>query len=797
MINSLRAQTVSQTICLHCGTFFDGKSNESFCCSGCAFVFEHIQAKGLERYYTLRNANPPTCAIPAQTSNSNFDYFNDPEFTKKISPDGETIRFYLEGLNCTACLWLLEKLPDYCADAAFARVNMATSTISVRRSPAGSFSAIARTLDSFGYRPHALRTDESSAHLQRRERRRDFVRLGIAGAATGNIMILAVSLYAGAKGDLAVQFRELSALLALPVLTYCAWPFYRNVATSLKTRRLNIDVPIVAAIIAGVVSSAWSLRQHTDFVYFDSLSTLVFLLLASRMVLKGVQSQQMQSTNLEDELLLSSVERQLPDGCTETMSSLHLVAGDVILLKGEVVVPVDGIIEEGRGLVDTAVLTGESESHEVGVGHRIEAGSRNQVGEFKLRVVNPPRQTRLAQILRDTEAASREKSSFVHLSDRIAHWFIGIVFLVAFILIAAFWSSDIHEGVSRALALIIVTCPCVFGIAIPLSMSLAIRSAARKGIVIKDADVIERLWKSKILIFDKTGTLTTGEMSVLDIAFVDTAYLKVAMALEENILHPVARAISQKLKQMNIDSTTLENISPLDNGGVGGWQDGIRYELRPLQFSPLPLDSGSSFIRSKFGLFRDEMMVCTFELGDRARSEAKALLEWARARGLKTWLLSGDRKGVVERCAQELGFSQPFVHFEMTPERKAQFVRDLGETSVMIGDGANDAAALASAGVGIAVCGGLDISLRAADIYLTRPNLLALHDLFATAGLTRKAIYRNLLFSASFNAFSGFLAVSGFMTPLGAAVLMPLSSLTILLSAIWTGRKLDRREKTR
>lgn len=787
-----------ESACEHCGAIFIPTTTQRFCCAGCKFVYELIQSEGLEHYYQIKDATPPACPLPVQLSTSTYDYCDDLEFIKKLSPDGLRLRFYLEGLNCTACLWLLEKLPDFCVDADLARVDMATSTIEVRRKPGASFAVIAQTLNRFGYRPHPLRESETSSQHQIRERRGDLIRIGVAGALTGNIMILAVSLYGGATGSLAEQFRWLSGVLAVPVLTYGAWPFYRSTFLSLRSRwlvpvhgptHLNLDVPIVVAIVAGIVTSIWGLFIPKGNVYFDSLCMLVFLLLSSRFVLKGIQTRQLSSTNLEDEILLGTVQRLNTHGQIEKVSSLALVQGDIIRIDRECFIPVDGVVESGSGAINAAVLTGESEPVQVTQGLKVEAGSQNLLGEWFLSVTKLPGQTRLAQILRDTERSAQSKSTFVHFTDHVSNWFIATVLTCAAALVFYFLGSDLHEGVSRALALVIVTCPCVFGIAIPLSMSFAIRGAARKGIIVKNADAIERLWDVKALFFDKTGTLTTGEMSVLNLKYDFKADLKIALGLEKNQSHPVARAIVKHLLELGISECPLENIQILSEGGVRGNRLGNTYSVVPLNSDAN--ENSAAFIRSSYGLFQDQQLLATFELGDQPRDEAANLLFWARKNNYLTRMISGDRKHVVEACARKLGFSKAEIQWEVSPEDKALEIRNCRETTAMIGDGANDASAIAAASVGIALCGSLDVSLRAADIYLTRPNLKAIVDLFEIAKSTKKAIRRNLIFSASFNIVSGVLAASGMMTPLWAAVLMPVSSLTIVLSSAWTGRKLS------
>jgi heavy metal translocating P-type ATPase len=783
-----------QTPCQHCQLLFQSSPGQLFCCGGCEIVYGFIQGQGLGQFYDLRDANPPSRPAPVSPTQetSTYDYCDNQDFLKRSNSSGVRMRFYLEGMNCTACLWLLEKLPSLCSDAASAEVDMSTSTIEVERKPDGSFAKIAQALHRLGYRPRPIVETNEAAHFQAIEKRRDLIRIGVAGAATGNIMIFAVSIYAGSSGQWAADFRWLSAVLALPVLTFCAWPFYRSAVSALRTKHLNLDVPIVTALLTGTVVSCWSLFHAGQAIYFDSLSMLVFLLLSSRLLLKRVQTQYLGARLLENEFLLTTVEKILPSGATTQISSIELKIGDTIRVVACKTVPVDGRVISGHGFINSAVLTGESAPVKICEGMKIEAGVESLSDSWYMQVEQLGPQTRIAKIFRDTERAATQKSRFVHSSERAARWFISVVFVFAVGVVAFFWQTDLAEGVSRALALIIVTCPCVFGIAIPLSMSLAVRQAAAHGIIIKDSGTIERLWQTDTLVFDKTGTLTTGEMSVLNFSSTNPSELEIVLGLEQDQKHPVARALTAALQKMGVSPRHLNNILELESGGVTGNMGGFQYSVEPLKIARH--GSQDELIPSSVGLFRGDSLLASFELGERIRKEAPPTLAWARTHFSTVRLISGDQAPVVQRCARLLGFRDGAFESGKTPEDKALAVRKLGSRVAMIGDGANDAAALATAAVGIAVCGSLDVSLRAADVYLTRQSLETIPTLFSIAALTRSAIYRNLLFSTSFNLLSGSLALMGLMTPLWAAVFMPLSSMTVLLSATWTGNRISKLE---
>jgi Cu2+-exporting ATPase/Cu+-exporting ATPase len=793
----------SLTACQHCGRL----SPQNFCCTGCEFVYGLLKDQGLDDYYEIRDANPPPCPLPVQPSTESFDFCDDPAFIAKLSRDAAVMHFFLEGLNCTACLWLLEKLPTLCADAVRAEVNMSTSTIMVVRRQEGSFARIAQTLNKFGYHPHPIVDGEGATHLQKLENRRDLIRIGVAASGMMNVMLMVVSLYGGAKGEFGILFKALSAAIATPVLTWCAWPFYKSAWNSLKARHPNIDVPIAAALIAGIVISVLSLVDGTDNLYFDSLSMLVFLLLSSRFWLKRIQQHHLDASHLEAYLLMGTVQRVTSAGSTEKVSSLSLKKDDVIVINDDQVIPADGTVCEGNALVNTAVLTGEATPVMVSNGDRIEAGTKVVSGAIHARLEGAAAESRLARILKEAEQSTRQKPRLVLLADRVSQIFIAVVFLWALATALWFLTSDPYEGFTRALALVIVTCPCVFGMAIPLSVSLGIRGAARHGIILKNGEVLERLSRIKTLFFDKTGTLTKGDLKVLtmDLKAPD-APLACAYALEAQQLHPVARAICKHLEADKDAALFSEGAHLLAEGGLEGRVAGRIYSIRPQNVKQSGSPGGTrEQIKARYGFFAKDdatpgamagaaadTLLAEFEIGDELKENSLAVIRWAHRHGLRTVLLSGDRSGVVETCGAQLGLKHEDLIAGATPEVKSHLLKESGAEAMMIGDGANDAGALASSSIGIAVRGSMDVSLRAADVYLTQPELGSVPKLFEIARRTRRAIARNLIFSASFNIVMGTLATTGLMSPLLAAVLMPMSSLTVLASALTTGKGLEK-----
>lgn len=793
---SLASGQVAATQCRHCGSRFEPtRAEEEFCCHGCRTVFAILQDEGLSSFYHLRDQSPPLCPVPAQISTESFSYCDDPEIVRRFTRHENQIEFFIEGLNCSACLWLLERLPEICPDIQHAEVCFAKSTVIISKKPEGSFAKAAQALNRIGYRPHLIDDSEHVNRLRTKERRKDLIRIAIAAVCTGNIMIFAVSLYGGASGTLGAQFQWLTALLAAPVLTFSAWPFYKSAWNAIRGRDLNLDVPIVAALVAGILMSVWSLARGSSALYFDSLSMLVLLLLSSRTWLKALQQKHLDASHLEDSLLVGTADRLLSNGETEPVSSLSLQEGDRVLIRHDQLIPADGRVDSGEGVLNAAVMTGESAPQKTHLGDKVFAGTRCLSGKWILKVEKPATQSRLAEILREAEVSSRTKPAMARFADRVGRAFVGLVMLTALVVVAYFFSiGQTAEGFSRALALVIVTCPCVFGMAIPLSLSLAVKAAASRGLIIKDGDALERLADIRTLIFDKTGTLTTGQMTLSNLETLDNGLhsLPALFALEKDQDHPVGSAVRAALQLYSRADWTAENVKPLASGGIEGSIRGETYSVIPQNISQSEqLNPNPDAVRSRFALMHRNQIIARFDIGDEVREDAKTAVSALKENGFEIRVLSGDRAAVVERVGHILDLEPQALESEVSPEEKSARVRNRAQTSMMIGDGANDAAALAAAGVGVAVRGSMDVSLRAADIYLVRHDLTALEDLFQISRATRVAIFRNLIFSASFNLIAGYLAISGMMEPLLAAIMMPLSSLTVLASSLATGRQLS------
>ncbi len=780
-------------LCTHCDEEIlvpifnteDLKKAEPFCCNGCLTVFNVLHQKGLESYYDIKNQSSIfKRRSPVSIKEQKYLYLDDPEFIKEYSYKnlaGEnTIEFYLEGIHCLACLWLIEKLPEFLADVTNARLDMNKSVATVSIKADGKFSSIARELNNLGYRPHALKRNQDVFLLKQKEERRMLLKIGIAGAAAGNIMIYAVSIYAGADGHYLRLFNSLTVFLALPVFLYSATPFYQNAWNAIKTRTLSIDIPIAMSLIIGAIFGIYCQIVGINENFFDSLTALVFLLLLSRYFLNKIQEEGLKASDLTFFYQGASVLKKVDAEFVEVHPQ-YLKEGDLVKVKSNEIIPVDGVIVDGASSLNNSLLTGESCAIKADIGTHVFSGTMNIDNELIIRVEKTDQETRIGKILKQIENGWIQKAKIVELTNRISKYFIIVVLLLATVLFVKFMlAGQTKIAIDRALTLLIITCPCASALATPLTLTRTLSRASKKGIIIKNDEVIEKISKIDSVYLDKTGTVTYGQLKVDHFEVTSASLISVydvITNLERLSLHPVATA----LKEYALGLSTYKTYEVIDyreilGVGVQGSIEGHFYQIKEGK------------------IFEDGNVIATFSLNDIVRPDSKKAVDLIKEYGIKVSMVSGDRKEIVENISKQIGLDQDLIQSEVSPEAKLS-VLEKTDKALMVGDGANDAMALGKAFVGVAVHGAMDISLRAADIYLATPGITPVSDLVVISKETMKVIYRNLVISLIYNLVSVYLVFTGAISPLIAAIIMPISSLTVLVSTLIGTKKLNQRLK--
>ena len=773
--------------CAHCEQDLAGvqvvggpaESDVRFCCSGCATIWAVLHEAGLDSYYRTRERlpDPATLQAAADPTEASLD---DPAVCARLL-DGASATFAIDGMHCASCGWVIERLlsqdPAVCGVSVSVGRERATVRLTPEASQAPPLGRLARRLASAGYRAHAV-LDQAEDPITGRARRLEMLRLGVAAACTMNIMLFAVSLYGGDAWGmdpaLRTLFRWISLGLALPIVGFSAAPILRRAASSLGAGVIHVDVPVAVAILVMFGTSAYATVTGGE-VWFDSLGMLVVLLLGGR----ALDSLARRRTAQRLHTLLRTQDVPVPritDGARELVQADALVAGDVIELGPGALSPVDGVVAAGRSEIDLSVVDGESIPHLAQTGALIPAGARILDGVLRVEVTQPAAASNVARIRAAVEQALSRRGPTELLADRAARWFVAAVLLIAAATAAVWWVLDPSRAVSVVVAVLVVACPCALALATPLSFAAAVHGAASRGLLVRDGGVLTRLGQITHVAFDKTGTLTDArlrpgrlEVQPAGEALGEERILRLAAAACLGSRHPVAEAVVQAWRAHAPGPLPpAEEVCETAGQGVQARVAGRWVSVgRP----------GAS-------IHVDGTLVGRRALRSDVRPDAAEAVAGLAALGLHASLLSGDEVDRARDLAAEVGIAD--VHGGMTPDHKARWIRDrqqAGARLAFVGDGLNDAPALAEAFTGLAMGGAVDVALQAADGALLSRRPLAVVEGVRLGRRLRATLRANIALSVAYNAIAIAAAAAGLITPLLAAVLMPLSSLLVILNA--------------
>lgn len=793
------------TACVHCGlpvpaALLRPGGEHSFCCGGCATAYAIIHEGGLDRYYDL----PERRAAAVAPSGKSFEEFDHPAFHAlyvRVRPDGTAeTELYLDGVHCASCVWLVERVPLLVPGVLRAELEVGRALAHISWNPGStSLSSIARFLDTLGYRPHPFRAQRVEER-RRAEDRTAMLRIGVAGALAGNVMMLAVALYsgwfAGMEPAFVRYFRWLSLLLTAPVLIWPGRVFFQGALASFRTRRLHMDLPIAIALGAGFVRGTMNTVTDTGPIYFDGVAMLVFLLLVGRFLQQRAQRAATDATSLLHGLT-PSVARIVEGEAIREVPAEALLPGVLVEVRAGETFPADGTVTGGESRVDLSLLTGESRPVATLPGSKVWAGTVNLAAALRVTVTQSGEESRVGRLVREVAAGASRRARIVLLADRLAGWFVAVVLLLA-ALTWWYWQRTSPEAaLDNAIALLIVTCPCALALATPLAVTVSIGRAARQGILIRGGDALEALARPATIYLDKTGTLTEGRYRMTAWSGPEWAR-PLVVALERHSSHPVAAGFLEAWP--HLDAPMAAAVRQTLGGGIEGRVAarevvvGSPVFVRTLATGAPPAVDHASAADTPVWVAVDGVVVAAASFGDPLRAEAPGVVGRLRQRGWSVRLLSGDARDVVQVVASQVGVGSADWRGEVTPEGKlAEIERAAGRGAVvMVGDGVNDAAAMARATVGVAVRGGAEASLAVADVYLARPGLSALDELMEGSERTLRVIRRNVAMSLVYNVAGAALAVGGWINPLLAAILMPASSITVVLAS-WRSRTFEER----
>ena len=811
--------------CTHCGLSTVAPDNHAagqpiFCCSGCQGAYALIQGWGLSEFYALRDQLTVTGAALAAGTTTQYQQFDTEEFlgesSPKITADGlACAELGVNGIHCAACTWLIENALQHQPGLRTARVKLSDHTLKIIYDPSTTkLSGIARFLDGLGYQ--LLPLDRTRENHLKQENRRLLVQIAIAGFLAANAMWIAVALYAGHFSGLAADqkyfFELIGMLLGTAAVCVPGRTFLKGAVAAVRARTPHMDLPIALALVVGAIVGCWNAIRGSGDVYFDGLTSLVFLLLIGRWIQFRQQHQAARSV----ELMLRVTPRHASllgnDGSVATVLVDRLNKGDKIRVDAGECVAADGVIVQGDSLLNRSLLTGESVPVRVGPGDKIEAGTVNVGSPVVIAVSAVGKESRIGKIMQSVETAAAERTPIAQFADRISGIFVMVVMILASITFAIWLPHSLDRATNLSTALLIVACPCALGMATPLAIAVGIGRAARAQILVRDGAALQHLSKPGMLWIDKTGTLTEGRQHA-SLVWGSQDSLRLAAAIESQCQHPIAHAIVQAYSMKfrsasSLDSDIgkghfdkdyqLELDLPQEvrvvTGGVQGRVDGrevVVGNASLLQALGLDIDTGLESQSNKLiaegctpiFIAVEGRVAGLLGLTDPLRAQAAELIQSARELGWTVGLLSGDLPEIAKRVASQVGIDLNLCYGGVTPEQKLAAIQQSRKeysTVVMIGDGANDAAALAAADVGIAVRGGAEVSMHAAPVYLASNQLSNIARLLKGSRTTTRVIYTNFAVSLAYNLGAVSLAITGFISPLIAAIIMPLSSVTVL-----------------
>lgn len=695
----------------------------------------------------------------------------------------------VDGMTCAACIGEIEQGLADLPGLSQARVNYTNRRLSLEwRDERFDLGAAFERLRRMGYSLHPFELAESErAEI---ETSRWLLRcLAIAGFAAMNIMLLSVGVWFGVDIEPSTRdlFHGVSGLIALPAAAFAGQPFFRSALVALRAGRLNMDVPISLGVLLALAMSVYETLTHAEHAYFDSATMLLSFLLLGRF-LDHAMRRKTRAVAANLAALRAPLACRLSDEGVETLTPLARIApGDIVLVRPGEHLPVDGVVATGASQLDESLITGESRRRAVAAGAQVYAGSLNYDGALTIRVEAANGATLLDDIERLLEKATSARSRYVRLADRVSRLYAPMVHLAA-LSTALFWlwrGASLHDALITSICVLIITCPCALALAVPAVQVVASGALFRAGVLLNSADAIERLADADMIVFDKTGTLTAPEPRVVNAAEIDASVMDLAARLARASNHPLACAVARQRP----DAATLE-AREAHGLGVSAMVDGVEARLGSLRFCGLEAAAELCAPDADVSLvaFRHGDVSALFQVRQTLRSDAVETVASLKAKGFAIEILSGDRVEAVGKIAHALGVE----HWagDMKPADKVarlDALRAEGRKVLMVGDGLNDAPALAAAYVSISPIDASQITQAAADAVFLGERLAPVVTTLELARSARARMRENLALSVLYNVLAVPLAMAGWLTPLIAAAAMSGSSILVTLNALRAG----------
>ena len=698
----------------------------------------------------------------------------------------------IENMNCGGCMRKIERVLEEAQGISTVRANLSAKRVTVQFDPkATGTETIIKTLADAGYRAADLAFTDNDA--QKRADRDLLRRLAVAGFAAANIMLMSVSVWAGwdMSPEVRSLFHWLSALIALPTIAYSGQPFFRSALTALKAWRLNMDVPISLALLLATGMSLVQTIRGTEQVYFDASVSLVFFLLIGRYLDQSLRSRAKGAAQNLLGMKSGWATVLNEDGTSERLPARALMPGMRVLVATGERIAVDGRIVTGTTDVDEQLITGETVPRTASTGDTVYAGTIALTSPIEVEATAADNDTLLSEIARLMETAEQNKGSYVRLADKAAALYapvvhaLGLATFLGWLVLGAGWET----ALTTAISVLIITCPCALALAVPAVQVAATSRLFGRGVIMTSSDGLERLSEIDTVVFDKTGTLTRGEPNLTNGNEISDATLLEAASLAAHSRHPYAQAVVRSAKNRGLAVTPAENVEETPGAGLS-YKNGNGGEARlgSPSWCSVAATQDHAKVNEASMWYRPadaESTPIAFHFTDALRDDAAQTIAAIKRAGLNVVLLSGDRRAAVEAAAKAAGIDD--WHAEQRPNEKIDHLKKLeaqGHRVLMVGDGLNDAPALATAHASLSPSSGAEVSQIASDGIIQGPYLAPVTETISVARTSRRMSLQNFGVAAAYNAICIPLAMAGFVTPLIAAIAMSASSIIVTSNAM-------------
>ena len=700
--------------------------------------------------------------------------------------------FVIPAMHCGGCISSIERTVAKLDFVDSVRANLSLKRVSVVwRNNDGDLQTIDRTLTDLGFEHSLFDAESDTSDDQKKAGRRLLMALGVAGFGAANIMLLSVSIWSGADPETITLFHLLSGIIAVPVVAFAGRPFFHSALTALKARRLNMDVPISLAVLLALVMSIFESLTGGEEAYFDAAVTLLFFLLIGRYLDHLMRDKARDAVHQLNRISSKGASVVVDDDQLEYLSISNIIPGHILRLFAGERFPVDGEIVKGSSDLDCSLVTGENLPVQAGVGKIVEAGTLNLTGVVDVRVLRDAKHSFLAEVARMMEAAEQGRGRFTRIADRMARIYAPAVHLLAALAFAGWMivtAGDWHTSIYVAISVLIITCPCALGLAVPVAHVIAARRLFQQGVIIADGAGFERMEQVTRVVFDKTGTLTTGVPQIGSASSMTDIEKQIARTLSANSNHPASMAVKEFFKDQT--KVELSGIHELPGFGIEAQYKGKKIRLGQTHWVSEIAKSNSSPVKDGLSFAIENGKVADFQITEELRKDAIAAIKALQAKGMHIDLLSGDSEKPVQKIAEQLGITN--FHSRQSPADKIAFISDLqssGEKVLMVGDGLNDAPALAGAHVSIAPSNACDVGRHAADFVFTHKSLLSVPFALKTSRQVGAIVKQNFGLAILYNIIAVPFAIAGFVTPLIAAIAMSASSIVVVANSMRLSRE--------